>query len=178
MKADLEEVGLRLGRPVYMQLFKASRELEVWVGDINGTYNRFRTYQIADYSGEIPDGCYGVAVESLNPTSSQHLSIEMAHSKSHAPLKGPPEHPVSLHGKKDSPGGFAMTDANIEEIYTLASAAVNGKQGNFLVHCYPFRMTEQRIARAKGLDGNKTWKHLKQVYEAFEKGRITSKTQN
>ncbi|MBC8231649.1 hypothetical protein H8E77_19030 [bacterium] len=42
-----------------------------------------------------------------------------------------------------------MTDAKIEEIYALADAALRNGQKFFRVHCFPFRMTEEKMTKHK-----------------------------
>jgi murein L,D-transpeptidase YafK len=65
-----------------------------------------------------------------------------------------------------------MTDAKIDEIYTLCAAAHAGGQKSFKVHLFPFRMTEERMARAQGNRWEDFWKNLREGYDGFEKTRV------
>jgi murein L,D-transpeptidase YafK len=86
-----------------------------------------------------------------------------------------------VHGKCKSAGCYAMTDAIMEEIYALAREAFAGGQDKFHVHAFPFRMTDENLARyanVKGRDRNPNlafWQTLKQAYDYFE---ITRKPPN
>jgi len=70
---------LKLGEPVFIRIFKQSRELEVWVRQAGGPrYALFKTYPICAYSGQLgpkqrvgdnqaPEGFYRVAAAQMNP---------------------------------------------------------------------------------------------------------------
>ena len=77
-----------------------------------------------------------------------------------------------VHGKCKSVGCYAMTDALIEEIYGLAREAFNGGQTSFEVHAFPFRMTDENLARFKGHKWYPFWTTLKQGYDFFEMYRL------
>ena len=46
-----------------------------------------------------------------------------------------------------------MTDALIEEIYAIAREAFEGGQREFHVHAFPFRMTDENMARHATIAG-------------------------
>jgi murein L,D-transpeptidase YafK len=73
-----------------------------------------------------------------------------------------------IHGSRVSIGCLAMTDAKIEEIYTLCAAAHEGGQPYFRVHMFPFRMTEARMNQASGNKWEDFWKNLREGYDWFE----------
>jgi hypothetical protein len=66
-----------------------------------------------------------------------------------------------------------MTDALMEEIYTIARESLKGGQENFEVHAFPFRMTGENMARYRGNANYAFWRTLKQGYDFFEKYRLT-----
>ena len=83
LERDLAAQSLRFGAPVFLRIFKAERELEVWVDD-GQRYRLFRTYPICTWSGTLgpklrqgdgqsPEGFYRVARGQLNPRSQYHL---------------------------------------------------------------------------------------------------------
>jgi murein L,D-transpeptidase YafK len=77
-----------------------------------------------------------------------------------------------IHGKNASIGCLAMTDAKIEEIYTLCAAAHAGGQKDFKVHIFPFRMTSERMSKAAGSKWEDFWKNLREGYDRFEETRV------
>ena len=79
---------------------------------------------------------------------------------------------IMIHGNECSVGCLAMTDAKIEEIYTLCDAALTNGQPYFRVHLFPFRMTPERLSAAAGQPWEDFWKNLKQGYDLFEKNRV------
>jgi murein L,D-transpeptidase YafK len=94
-----------------------------------------------------------------------------------------------VHGDCKSVGCFAMTNNGIDEIYGYVSEALAGGQHEIPVHIFPFRMTEEAIAReSTGRSGNVLaflasesaprrdwsgfWRNLKQGYDLFEQSHV------
>lgn len=61
-----------------------------------------------------------------------------------------------------------MTDAGINEIYTLAQAAVSNGQAVVRVHSFPFPMTLENMETAKDSPHAGFWANLKQGWDWFE----------
>lgn len=76
-----------------------------------------------------------------------------------------------VHGNRVSIGCFAMTDPKIEEIYSLADAALRNGQEYFRVHCFPFRMTPENMKRHSNSEWMPFWENLKAGYDWFEEAR-------
>ncbi len=74
-----------------------------------------------------------------------------------------------VHGNCRSDGCFAMTDQGIEEIYTLAKAALDQGQPFFRVHIFPFRLTSDNLAQYGNSPWRDFWAALEPVYAYFEK---------
>jgi len=79
--------GLHYGAPIFLRIFKASKELELWVQE-RQQFRLFRTYTICAASGELgpkeqegdlqsPEGFYGVTPEQMNPDSQYHLAFDL-----------------------------------------------------------------------------------------------------
>ena len=178
LKGDLNEKGLRYRSPVFIRIFKEERELELWVQK-GGAFQLFRTYPIAGMSGHLgpklaegdrqaPEGFYYVTSSALKPDSLYHLAFNIGFPNSYDRANGRTGSFIMVHGDNQSIGCFAMTDRKIEEIYTLCEAALKNGQPFFRVHCFPFRMTERRMTKAKGSKWESFWKELKPGYDWFE----------
>ena len=178
--------GLRIGDPVYLRIFKESDELELWVLDHKSkTYHLFRTYEIAAYSGkagpklqegdrQAPEGFYYVPASRLNPNSRFHLAFDLGYPNTYDQSHDRTGSFLMVHGSNVSIGCFAMTDARIEEIYTLVDAALRSGQHFVRVHCFSFKLTEVRMAKA---DVHRSkwlpfWQNLKQGYDWFESRKL------
>ena len=174
--------GVSLGAPVFIRIFKREFELELWMkrGD---RFHRFATYPICRWSGELgpkllegdwqaPEGFYTVDAKALNPASRWHRSfnlgfpnaLDRAHQRTGSYLM--------VHGGCSSIGCFAMTDAVIDEIWRLVSAALKQGQPRFHVHIFPFRMTEENLARRGHVRWATFWRDLKLGFDAFEASRL------
>ncbi len=173
------EKGLDLGSPIYIRIFKESDELEMWV--LQGTvFKLLKTYTICDYSGNLgpkekegdkqsPEGFYHVGVSQLNPWSKFHLAFDLGYPNEYDQSFGRTGKALMIHGRCSSVGCFAMTDYRMEEIYTLADAALANGQESFAVHIFPFRMTETNMKRHAKSSWQGFWRNLKEGYDLFEK---------
>lgn len=181
---DLGAAGLRLGDPIFLRAFKEEMQVELFVRDeTTGHYEKFRTYKIAASSGilgpklaegdgQVPEGFYAVPLAKLNPDSRYHLSFDIGYPNALDTALGRTGSLIMLHGNAVSIGCLAMTDPKIEEIYTLADAALRNGQPFFRVHIYPFRMTSERLAQAAGNPNEPFWQNLKQGYDLFEANHV------
>ena len=178
---DLEAAGLSYGSPVFMRIFKDERELELWV-EKGGKFECFRTYRIAAMSGSLgpklkegdgqaPEGFYFVRPSQMNPKSDYHLSFNLGYPNAYDRAHGRDGSALMVHGSRVSVGCYAMTDPKIEEIFTLADAALRKGQPFFWVHCFPFRMTDENMASHADSEWIDFWNNLKQGYDAFEKSK-------
>ncbi|MCB2182128.1 MAG: murein L,D-transpeptidase [Desulfobulbaceae bacterium] len=179
LESELVRHNLILGSPIFIRIFKESSELEIWVKGKN-KYELFKTYDICSFSGELgpkqregdlqsPEGFYLVEGSQLNPFSRFHLSFNLGYPNQYDRIHGRTGSALMVHGSCVSAGCFAMTDPIVEEIYTLAEAALKNGQPFFKVHIFPFRMTADNMARHKNSQWINFWKNLKEGYDYFEK---------
>ena len=77
-----------------------------------------------------------------------------------------------VHGGRASIGCFAMGDEPIEEIFTLAVAALRSGQPSFAVHIFPFRLTDSALAAHSASEWQAFWLNLKEGYDLFENNRV------
>lgn len=181
---DLAALGLRFGDPVFIRIFKEERELELWVRQPGRkTFKHFRTYAIAAMSGTLgpkekegdrqaPEGFYFVPPSRMNPRSDFHLSFNLGYPNEYDRAHGRDGSFLMVHGDRVSIGCFAMTDAKIEEIYTLCDAALRNGQPFFRVHAFPFRMTAERMEEAQRDEWFEFWQNLKEGHDLFERTKV------
>ena len=108
----------------------------------------------------------------MNPNSQYHLSFNIGYPNEFDRGHGRTGSAIMIHGNSVSIGCLAMTDENIEEIYTLCDAASAGGQEFFRVHIFPFRMTNGMMKANTGSKWKSFWENLKQGYDQFEKSGI------
>ena len=174
----LSAQGLALGAPVFIRIFKREFELELWLkrGD---RFRRLATYPICRWSGQLgpklqegdsqaPEGFYTVDAKALNPASRYHRSFNLGFPNAFDRTHNRTGSFVMVHGGCASIGCFAMTDPVVDEIWRLVTAALAGGQKRFHVHVFPFRMTEENLARRETAPWAPFWRDLKQGYDAFE----------
>lgn len=182
LEKEMEGSGLVVGSPVFIRIFKEERELELWLKK-GETFQLFRTYPIAAMSGRLgpklaegdgqaPEGFYFVPPTSMNPRSDFHLAFNIGYPNRYDRAHGRTGTFIMVHGDRQSIGCFAMTDEKIEEIYTLCHAAFQKGQPYFRVHSFPFRMSPERMEKAKGHQWEAFWKELQPGYDWFEQKKI------
>jgi murein L,D-transpeptidase YafK len=189
---DLEDFKERLaaqgfvpGAPVFMRIFKREFELELWMkrGD---RFQRFAVYPICRWSGglgpklaegdwQAPEGFYTVDAKALNPTSRWHRAFNLGFPNAFDRAHQRTGSYLMVHGGCGSIGCFAMTNAVIDEIWQLVSAALKQGQPRFHVHIFPFRMTEENLARRSHARWVTFWRDLKSGYDAFEASQLPPK---
>jgi murein L,D-transpeptidase YafK len=184
LEKDLAAKDLRFGAPVFIRIFKEEGELELWVRDREtGKFKHFRTWPVVAMSGELgpklaegdrqaPEGFYFVTPGLMNPKSRFHLAFNIGYPNAYDRAHGRTGSAIMVHGNRVSIGCFAMTDSEIEEIYTLCDAALKGGQAFFRVHVFPFRMSEERMARDEGEPWHEFWLNLREGYDWFEERRV------
>jgi murein L,D-transpeptidase YafK len=175
--------GMQPGRPIFVRIFKEESELEIWKARDDGRFYHFKTYPICNWSGEIgpklkkgdkqaPEGFYTVTPRQMKPDSSFHVAFNLGFPNAYDRANNRTGEYLMVHGKCKSAGCYAMTDALAEEIYALAREAFRGGQSSFEVHAFPFRMTEDKLARFKKHKWYSFWATLKQGYDYFETYRV------
>lgn len=191
-QAAAEPQGFKKGAPVYVRIFKREGTLELWMKR-GQSYALFKSFPVCKWSGRLgpktrqadyqsPEGFYSVSARQLNPHSAYHLAFDVGYPNAYDRRQGSTGSAVMVHGDCKSVGCFAMTNRGIDEIYKYVAAALASGQKEVPVHIFPFRMTEQAIARESSggnilaflgdgvpsHDWSPFWHNLKQGYDLFE----------
>lgn len=181
----LAEHGLLEGAPVLVRIFKREFELELWMKR-DGVYDRFATYPICRWSGKLgpkiaqgdrqaPEGFYSVDKSQLNPESRWHRAFNVGFPNAFDNAHGRTGFALMVHGGCASVGCYAMTNAQIDEIWRLITAALNHGQKRFQVQIYPFRMSDEAVARRQDNPNIAFWRDLKDGNDLFERTLLPPK---
>ena len=179
--ASLADKGMTTSSKMLVRIFKDEAELEVWK-EISSGYALYKTYQICTWSGRLgpklkegdrqaPEGFYEIKPGQMNPRSQYYLSFNLGFPNAYDRSYGRTGSFLMVHGACASAGCYAMTNAQIEEIYGLARDAFNAGQKTFNVQAFPFRMTDEKMARYRGHEWFEFWRNIKQGYDYFERTR-------
>ena len=181
---ELNKLDLKLGDPIFIRIFKESRELEIWVlHKPTQKFKHFKTWKIAAMSGKLgpklkegdrqaPEGFYFVTRGQMNPQSNFHLSFNLGYPNRYDRAHHRTGSALMVHGNRVSLGCFAMTDHGIEDIYTLCAKSLHHGHPFFRVHSFPFLMTTKRLTQETGNPNHAFWTNLKEGYDWFEKYHI------
>jgi murein L,D-transpeptidase YafK len=169
---------------LYIRVFKAEKELEIWVFN-KDSFHFFKTYPVCEMSGtlgrkykqgdkQVPEGFY--TIERFNPKSNFHLSLGLNYPNQADAFfldKSNPGGDIFIHGDCVSVGCMAMTDDKIKEIYLLASEAKKFGQNNIPVHVFPFKMTADNFQKysTEFPQWVSFWQVLQKQYDYFEKDK-------
>lgn len=175
----LREKGLEEGAPMFIRVFKAEAELEVWLHK-GERYELFGTYPICYFSGRLgpklregdrqaPEGFYSVNAAQLHRHGRWPRAFDIGFPNQLDKANKRTGSAILVHGGCSSIGCFAMTNALMEEIFTLAERAIDNGQASVPVHVFPFRMTEQNMAAQSGHPWSFFWANLKEAYDVFER---------
>ena len=178
----LAEEGVSEGAPILIRIFKREFELELWMKR-DGAFQRFTTYPICRWSGglgpkfqqgdhQAPEGFYSVDANALNPNSNWYRSFNLGYPNAFDAANGRTGSLIMVHGGCASVGCFAMTNAQIAEIWQLLTAALARGQKRFQVQVYPFRMTDETLKAYAGHPALPFWQTLKGGYDLFEASHL------
>ncbi len=185
LEKRLAAAGLTKGAPVMIRIFKREFELELWMlkGD---RFERLATYPVCRFSGglgpkhrtgdrQAPEGFYSVGISQLNPNSRWHRSFDLGFPNSFDKSHGRTGAFLMVHGGCSSAGCYAMTNPQIDEIWTLVSAALKHGQKRFQVAVLPFRLNEANLAAHVAHPAIGFWRQLEPGYKLFEAGHLPPK---
>lgn len=186
LSRDLAAKGLSLGNPAFVRVFKEENELELWLQPRLGSrYQLYAKWNVAARSGKLgpklkegdrqaPEGFYSVGKSQLNPNSDYHLSFNIGYPNEFDRSLNRTGSFIMVHGSNVSVGCFAMSDPVIEEIYLIVEAALNKGHEAVPVHVFPFRMTEERMMKARMSNEEWTafWENVKEGYDVFEAHKV------
>lgn len=177
----LAEKGVKLGTPILIRIFKAESELEVWVQK-DSQYVLFATYPVCHWSGTLgpklksgdrqaPEGFYTIARGQLHHIGRWPRSLNLGFPNVFDKVQSRTGSYILVHGGCSSVGCYAMTNAVIEEIYSMTEAAIAAGEDHVPVHVFPFRMTEENLDRYGASEWAGFWANLKEGYDSFERTR-------
>jgi murein L,D-transpeptidase YafK len=172
---------VRMGEPVFIRVFKEESQLELWMRNDKG-WKLFQTYEICRWSGglgpklrtgdkQAPEGFYRVTESQLNPNSRRYRAFNLGFPNEFDRALGRTGSYLMVHGGCTSVGCYAMTDAQVDDIYRLVEAAIAHGQEAVDVHAFPFRMTQANMARHAGSPWIAFWRDLERGYDLFEETR-------
>jgi murein L,D-transpeptidase YafK len=177
----LAEQGVAPDAPIMIRVFKAESEMEVWTGDEQGNYKLFATYPICYWSGTLgpkqkegdkqaPEGFYTVTMEqSIHKGTRWPKSLNVGYPNAFDKVNLRSGSYILIHGGCSSIGCFAMTNKVSEEVFALATRALDAGQSNIPVNVYPFRMTDENLAKYNFPEWRSFWANLKEGYDLFER---------
>lgn len=186
LEEELSSLGLSMGSPVFVRVFKEERELEVWIRpDEASGFELFRVYPIRHLAGrlgpkrregdgQMPEGFYRVGSSHFRPDTRHHLGIDLGYPNDLDTALGRSGSDILLHGGRGSAGALALEPGDMDEVYALAEAAFRGEQRFFRVHVFPFRMTDRRMDREWKRQPKwiEFWSNLKEGYDFFENAKF------
>ncbi|KFD20510.1 MULTISPECIES: peptidoglycan meso-diaminopimelic acid protein amidase [Tatumella] len=166
-----------LGTPVFIQIFKEERTLDLY-GKVGNEYRLLNSFKICKFSGGLgpkrvegdfksPEGFYSVKLDQLNPDSHFYRAINIGFPNQYDRDNGYSGKYLMIHGNCVSIGCYAMTNAYMEQIYDFVNAALRNGQSEVEVDIFPFRMTAQNMQRHQDSAYYSFWQQLKPGYDYF-----------
>lgn len=185
LEPELSKQGLKCGDPVVLRLFKEEQELEVWMKPASEPlYLLFKVHRIAasagrpgpklrEGDGQAPEGFYEVTAGQLRPHTKHHLGLDLGYPNARDRQLGRSGEGMMIHAGDSAAGAYALSPEGMEEIYTLADAALRAGHRKVPVHIFPFRLTDKRMDQVVEGQGRwmEEWIQLKEGYDFFENVR-------
>lgn len=186
VKRKMGELDMKSTSPIMIRIFKEENQLEVWKQKRNGRYAMLDSFEICKWSGKLgpkfkegdrqaPEGFYEITPGLMNPNSSYHLAFNLGYPNKYDRSHGRTGSHLMVHGACSSRGCYAMTDAQVQDIYALARDSFKGGQRSFQVQAFPFKMTPENMARHRDNEHMDFWRMLKRGYDHFEVTQVPPK---
>jgi murein L,D-transpeptidase YafK len=174
--------GLKRGDPVFLRLFKATSELELWMLKDNA-FVLLDTYPVCHWTGTLgpkihegdkqsPEGFYGVTYRQTRLVGRWRKAFNIGYPNRLDQINKRTGSYILMHGGCSSTGCFAMTDQVQREIFSLVEAALRHGQKRVDVQIFPFRMTAENMEAHKDSIWASFWSDLKAGYDSFERTRL------
>src|SRR6476661_2391420 len=174
--------GFAPGSPVMIRIFKRESELEVWMLK-DDRFQLYALHRICYWSGRLgpkeregdrqaPEGFYAVGLGQLHHVGRHPRSLNIGFPNQFDRAEGRTGSYILVHGGCTSVGCFAMTDTVMEQIYAVSEQALFAGQESIQIQIFPFRMSDENLARQIGNKWHPFWSNLKQGYDAFEATRM------
>jgi murein L,D-transpeptidase YafK len=178
----LAGLGMKLGSPIMIRIFKSEAELEVWM-KAGERFELLASYAICNWAGTLgpklsegdkqsPEGLYSVGRRQLHHGARWRRSLDIGYPNAFDRVHVRTGSSILLHGGCTTTGCFAMTDQVMEEIFRLSRAALWNGQKRIAVHIFPFRMTPENMATHADSPWQGFWANLKEAYDLFERTRL------
>jgi murein L,D-transpeptidase YafK len=140
----------------------------------------FATYPICNWSGTLgpkfkegdkqaPEGFYTVGNRQLRRLGHWPRAINLEFPNAYDRAHNRDGSFILIHGGCSSVGCFAMTNAVMTEIHSLAGAAIAAGQRAVPVHVFPFRLTDAALAAHSSSPWHGFWSSLQAGYASFER---------
>ena len=182
LEQRLASKGLKAGDAIFIRIFKAESELEIWLRSGN-RFVLLDIYPICHWSGTIgpkihegdkqtPEGFYEVTRQQLHLIGRHPRSLNLGFPNAFDKSMQRTGSYILVHGGCSSIGCFAMTNTVIAEVYDLAERALKSGQDRVQVHVFPFRMTPVNMQRHASSEWLPFWTNLKEGYDAFEQTKL------
>lgn len=175
----MKALNIDRNAPIMVRIFKEEGVMEIWKANAANRFVMLKSYQICAWSGmlgpkkkegdrQAPEGFYDITPAQMNPNSRYYLAFNIGYPNAYDRSLGHSGSNLMVHGACSSSGCYSMTDAQVQEIFTLAHDAFAGGQKAFQIQAFPFRMTADNMARHKTNPNFDFWKMLKVGYDQFE----------
>lgn len=177
----LKAADVELGAPVFLRVFKAESEFELWIRR-KSRYVLFATYPVCYWSGALgpklregdrqtPEGFYVITEKHLHRGGRWRRSLNIGYPNPFDRVQGRTGSLILIHGGCDSIGCFAMTNAVSAELHDIVAASLRGGNDHVPIHVFPFRMTPENLAAHAESPWAPFWADLKAGYDSFERTR-------
>jgi murein L,D-transpeptidase YafK len=175
-------MDLKLGDPVFLRVLKEEQVLEVWMQPAGKRdFVHYKTYVLCRPAGELgprtrsqdsqlPEGFYEIKLDSLHPFHWHHLAFEIDYPNAVDRYQKRPAAKVLVQGDCVGMGALALSNPNMEEVFTLVSSALHSGQESLQVHLLPFQLTDKKMNQIQANESPwlDFWANLKEGYDYFE----------
>jgi murein L,D-transpeptidase YafK len=183
--SELESLGLSVGDPVFLRLFKKEQELELWMqAQGQADFTLFRVYRLQASSltpgpkrreGDrlIPEGFYYQTItqyRALEKSAGERDELDLGYPNDRDRLDPDISGTAVLAVGASKDSVCLLSSSDMAEIKTMIGAAFSTGQQILRIHLFPFRMSDEMMGREWNESSPTAdfWMNLKEGYDFFE----------
>jgi murein L,D-transpeptidase YafK len=173
----LRQKSFAMGQSLLIRIFKQESIIELWMKRAD-KFELALAYPICAWSGSLgpklkegdrqsPEGFYFASTRNLNPNSAYHRAINVGFPNAFDQSLGRTGSALMIHGSCVSIGCYAIRDAAVDDLFTIALAALGAGQDHIPIHIFPFRMTNDNLTAHAQNPWIDFWRNLKEGDDMF-----------
>ncbi|WP_456431423.1 hypothetical protein [Nitratifractor sp.] len=183
LQEALDRVGAQRGDPILIRVYKAERQLEIWIRpDGEKQFEHLRDYRLCADPGplgpeidqtdhRLTEGYYRIDLNGLYYDSRYDRALLIGYPNVHDHQLSWVGYAQMIHSGCIDRDGASLSREAMGEVYDLSEAAINAGERSIPVYLYPFEPKATMLTHYTNSRWYGFWENLAQGYRLFNQER-------